>query len=360
MSFPPWLRTALLWLCFALFPANSARAADEGADAWRYQLGRGLRLGNSGFWLGGYASARVEDYRRAPWRMQLSDLSLFVGFEKGRWRFFSEFELGDGLQLGNHEALNTRHGYLDLERLFLDYALNEALTVRVGKFLTPIGRWNLIHADPLVWTTERPLVTAGPFAMHTTGFMLHGGFDALGLPWNYMAYVGERNRLDFQPFGETLDGFYSDAMGLRLFQEMPGRWLFGFSYAHYREKFLRPGDKNLLGLDFHWTRRRYELGGEFVYRIGDRGPHRDEWGLYLQGVAPLTDKLYAVGRYEAFRRESSDRLSHLWLGGLAYKPLPPLVFKLEYSVGIDTGDLPPSRILGGVPEGFAASVSVLF
>lgn len=358
MSFCLRYGIVLLWLCLAPFRAQGAGA--DALDIRPYRLGQGLHVGDSGFWAGGYASARVESHRRAPWRMQLSDLSLFLGFERDRWRFFSELELGDGLQWGDRESLSARHAYFDLERLFADYAVDKALTVRVGKFLVPIGRWNLIHADPLVWTTGRPLVTEGPFAQHATGIMLHGSFDALGLPWNYMAYVGGRNRLDFRPFGESLDGFYSDAKGLRLFQEAPGRWLFGFSYAHYREKFLRPGDKNLLGLDAHWTRKRYEIGGEFVYRIGDRGPRRDEWGLYLQGVAPLTDKLYVAGRYEIFRREGTARPAQLFVGGLAYKPLPPLVFKLEYGVGLEKGDLPPSRILGGVPEGFAASVAVLF
>jgi hypothetical protein len=36
------------------------------------------------------------------------------------------------------------------------------------------------------------------------------------------------------------------------------------------------------------------------------------------------------------------------------------VLKAEYRFGINTGDVPPSKILGGFSEGFAASIAVLF
>jgi hypothetical protein len=44
----------------------------------------------------------------------------------------------------------------EVERLYLDYLHSDALATRLGKHLTPIGRWNLRHADPLVWTATRP------------------------------------------------------------------------------------------------------------------------------------------------------------------------------------------------------------
>ncbi|MDD5035417.1 MAG: hypothetical protein PHE55_11745 [Methylococcaceae bacterium] len=368
-----WLLILLAWI------ANGQARAEEGStEAWHYRLGQGLRLGDSGLWLGGYASARVEDYRQSPWRIQLSDVSLFVGWNKGAWRFFSEFEVGDGLQISNGRALTTGAGYFDLERLYLDHAFDDRLKIRGGKFLTPIGRWNLIHADPLVWTTSSPMVVEGPFAVHTTGGMLHGSFNAWDKQWNYVLYGGGRNELDFKPASESKDANFENIRGVRLFHEAPGRFLAGISYAHYEEKIYRPGDKNLLGLDAFWTRKHYELGGEFIYRFGSRSTYRnpsargidqalddaganpDQWGLYVQGVAPLYDHWFAIARYEAFQREGKSSPAHHWLGGLAYRPLPPLVFKLEYSFGSDNAALAPSKVQGGIAEGFAASIAVLF
>jgi hypothetical protein len=82
--------------------------------------------------------------------------------------------------------------------------------------------------------------------------------------------------------------------------------------------------------------------------------------LYLQGVAPLVGDLYAVLRYEAFQRESASVPGNLGVVGLAYRPMPPLVFKAEYRFGSNFGNPPPSVELGDFSEGFAASVAVLF
>lgn len=355
----------LLYALPVALAACSAQAGGEGG----YQLGKGLHLGDSGLWLGGYADLQVEDLKHTHWSAQLSDLSLFVGWQRGRWRFFSEFEVGEALVVSNGQGLTTHKGYFDLERLYLDYLHDDALAVRFGKFLTPIGRWNQIHANPLVWTTSSPMVVEGPFPMHASGGMALGNFNALGTSWGYNLYGGGGNQLDFKPAEESRDDNFRDIIGFRLYHEEPGRALFGLSYAHYTERKLHPGAKDLVGVDAFWTRHRYELSGEFIYRFGagERNPALDEeagsgnlWGLYLQGVAPLVGDVYGIVRYEAFQREGAESPGHLWLTGLAYRPLPPLVFKAEYRFGADTGGLPPSKISGGLSEGFAASVAVLF
>ena len=360
----------LSWAAAFLFAAASACAGEDSPqDAWNYQLGKGLHFGDSGLWLGGYANLQVEDLKNAPWQAQLNDLSLFVGWEKGRWRFFSEFEIGDGLTVGNGQALTTHQGYFNLERLYLDYRVENAFNVRAGKFLTPIGRWNQIHAAPLVWTTSIPLIVDGPFAMHTTGGMAYGNFEAFDRLWGYAAYGGGRNQFDFKLPDESSDDNYKDIAGIRLFHESPGVYQIGLSYAHYSETSFHRGVKNLVGLDAFWTRKRYELSGEFSYRFG-KGVRNNEydapsgsgslWGLYVQGVAPLAGDLYAVARYEAFQREGSTEVGSLWVAALAYRPLPALVFKAEYRFADYSGRNPPTQIYGVFSEGFAASVAVLF
>ena len=357
-----------LIIASALWAAPSA-AEDLAEGILNYQLGRGLHLGDSGFWLGGYADAQVEDLKNTSWQAQLNDLSLFVGWEKGRWRFFSEFEVGDGLVAGNSQALTTHQGYFNLERLYLDYRVENAVILRVGKFLSPIGRWNQIHAAPLVWTTSTPLIVDGPFAMHFTGGMAYGNVEAFGTLWGYSVYGGGRNQFDFKSPDESSDDNYQDPIGFRLFHESPGAFQVGLSYAHYSERNFHPGVKNLLGLDAFWTRKRYEFSGEFIYRFGAGtqirdfdapGGSRNLWGLYVQGVAPLLGDLFAVARYEALQREGATAPGHLWVTGLAYRPMPPLVFKAEYRFADYTGKNPPTNAFGGFTEGFAASVSVLF
>ncbi len=361
MGFFAALLYALLGMAAAWCAAVPAHAGESPGDAWSYQLGKGLQLGDSGLWLGGYATLRVEDVGNAPWSVQLSDLSLFVGWQKGRWRFFSESELGEGLVVANGEGLTTRHAYFDLERLYLDYLADDALKIRAGKFLTPIGRWNQIHADPLVWTTSKPLILEDAFAMHVTGGMAYGNFTALGKLWGYSVYGGGGDPLDFVPTAQSHDANFRDTAGFRLYHESPGQVQFGLSYAHYTERWLHPGAKDLLGCDVFWTRKRYELSGEFIYRFGRGGAGGgDLWGLYLQGVAPLLGDVYAIARYEAFQPEGAASPGQLGVAGLAYRPLPPLVFKAEYRFGADAGGVPPANIPSRFADGFAASIAVLF
>ena len=367
MGFLKRLFYALPGIAVACSWITPARAEEVVKEPW-YQLGKGVRLGDSGVWLGGYASLQVADLKDKPWSANLSDVSLFVGWQKGRWRFFSEFELGDGLAVSNGQGLTTHQGYFDLERLYLDYLVDDAFKVRGGKFLTPIGRWNQIHADPLVWTTSKPLILYDVFARHVTGGMVYGNFEALDKLWSYAVYGGGGDQLDFVPTADSSDDNFRDTAGARLYHESPGQIQFGLSYAHYYKLLGHTGEKDLLGCDFFWTRKRYEISGEFVYRFGTGSantalgepPRHDLWGLYLQGVAPLVGDLYAVLRYEAFRRERASEPGNLGVAGLAYRPMPPLVFKAEYRFGNNFGLLPSSANLGQFSEGFAASVAVLF
>ena len=126
----------------------------------------------------------------------------------------------------------------------------------------------------------------------------------------------------------------------------------GLSYAHFKRGSEPPGTENLFGLDLLWARRRLELTGELVYRVGARGPDGDEWGLFAQGTVPLDARFFAVGRYEFFAARGPFPGVHRWVAGLAFRPLPPLVVRAEYSFAHDN--------LARVPEGFAASVALLF
>ena len=105
----------------------------------------------------------------------IDEISLILRWENdGRFKFFGELELERPISWNDNERISHKNAYLDLERLYLDYNLSEKLNLRAGRFLTPAGRWNLLHAAPLVWTTTRPLVTSRLFPASTNGLMLYG------------------------------------------------------------------------------------------------------------------------------------------------------------------------------------------
>jgi hypothetical protein len=339
------LRRSLL-LLLAL-TCSSVYADDP--TAVDYQPGHGWQVPGTGFRLGGYASASFENNKHQPWTLGADDLSLFIRWEgEGKLRFFSEFDLEDPLKLEQGHELTTRHAYLALERFYADYLYSEKLNLRAGKFLTPIGRWNLIHAAPLEWTTSRPLITEHSFPTNATGAMIYGTVPLLGRDIDYSLYtaLGE----DWRP-DPKLDPF-EGAFGLHVTLPLSDASEFGVSLANFEQKGSVGERKNLLGLDYLWTRNRYEISSELVYRFSDEGSRHDERGLFIQGVMPLSERWYGIGRYELYDQAGPAPAMNLGVVGLAMKLSPALIFKAEYS------HASKNRIQ--VPEGLFTSFAILF
>ena len=324
----------------------SAWADDLKSEPLTYRLGEGLRL-PGGFGLGGYATATADKLQHAPARATLDDVSLFVWWEgEGRWKFFSEFDFENILSTRS-TGRDGDDPYLALERIYFDYALNENTNIRAGKFLTPIGRWNLIHATPLVWTSSRPLVTEEAFPSNVTGLMVSGTLSGLG-GTEYSLYTSSGQEIRSNP---VLDPF-NEVVGGHLILPVLGGARIGLSYATFEQKKTRGENKELYGIDFVWSRNRYEISAEGIYRFSDKGRSWDEKGAFVQVVLPLTEKLYAVGRYENFRKSLSPATTELWVTGLNYRITPAVALKAEW-IGSRHNTI-------GAPEGFLSSVSILF
>jgi hypothetical protein len=323
-------------------------AADNAFPDINYRLGEGLRLADTGFSLGGYATASHENLNHAPARTALDNLSLFVWWQgDGRWKFFSELDYENVLASPSSDQPGEDR-YLALERLYVDYALSDTTTLRAGKFLTPIGRWNLIHATPLVWTTSRPLVTTEIFPTNATGLMLNGTLPRLADGAEYSLYASKDTELRPNP---ALDPFY-EAIGAHIALPLFVDGQVGFSYAAFEQKKTRDEKKRLAGVDFLWSRNRYEFSAEGVYRFSDNGSEWDEKGAFAQLVIPLSERVYAVGRYELFRQALETRTTRLWVAGLNVRITPAIVLKAEWNGSAhNTID---------APEGFMSSLSILF
>lgn len=334
-------------LCLLL--AGSQAAADENTFSdINYRLGEGLRVADTGISLGGYATASYENLRHAHSRTALDNLSLFVWWQgEGRWKFFSEFDY-ENVLASSSVGQEGEDRYLALERFYLDYAVTDTITLRAGKFLTPIGRWNLIHATPLVWTTSRPLVTTRTFPTNATGLMVNGTLPAVAHGLEYSLYASKGSELRPNP---ALDPFH-EALGTHVAFPLLTDGQIGFSYAAFEQEKTRDEKKQLAGVDFVWSRNRYEISAEGVYRFSDNGNSWDERGAFGQLVVPLSDKVYAVGRYEIFRKAQETLTTQLWVAGLNYRITPAIVLKAEW-VGSKHNHI-------DAPEGFMSSVSLLF
>ncbi len=356
-------RKKLLLSLALLLYAGFAPALSLAAEAMRsgYELGRGLPVGESGLVLGGYASLKYVHLDETPAKTEISDLSLFLHWEGGgRWQAFTELEIGEPLVYKNGN-LTTDKAEFELERAYVDYLYSDRLSFRLGKSLTPIGYWNSIHADPLIWTVSRPLTTDAGFSHYITGLILQGNIPRERGVWNYRFYLDNSVALDPRPdnpspTGKRIPGLeigaFDHARGMHL-QYMPDseQWQFGLSLSHFGIEGYK-GHKTLIGFDFLWKSSALELSGEAIYRRDSLNQERDERGGFLQAVRPLVPRWYAVGRYERFKDKAiAGEVETLSLG-VAWKPHPATILKLEKRLGKDNDQL--------APDGIFASMAVLF
>jgi hypothetical protein len=334
----------------ALLAVFSVAAAADGnpLSDINYRLGDGLHIPGVGLTIGGYATAVYEHPRGLPARAALDDLSLSLWWDgMERWRVFSEFDV-ENIASSRSAKVADEDRFLALERFYVDYAWSESTTVRGGKFLTPIGRWNLAHATPLVWTSSRPLVTIHGFPTNVTGVMVSGSLVAAQQTVEYSVY-GSIGR-DLRP-SPTVDTF-RDAIGTHLAFAGPSDSQWGLSFVNFDQS-ATPGDrKQLLGLDFLWAQGGYEVSAEGVYRLSSKGRVDTERGGFVQWVAPLSGRLHVVGRIETYRLAQQPGPTRLVVAGLNFRITPAAVLKVEW--------VQATRHLRGEPEGFLSSFSVLF
>ena len=308
----------------------------------------------SGFNLGGYSSAGITTSRTEDTEAAINEISLLLTWNgDSRWSFFGELELEDPLSWNDERKFNTKESHIDLERLYLDYNLSENTNIRIGRFLTPNSRWNLLHASPLVWTSTRPLATYRLFPMATNGLMLHGS-----LPVNDYA-------VDYMLFGEVVEDQKDDRSDLT-FEHVYGarialskQWNLGISALSFREKnivALSGQSKNyhMLGIDFITHLHGIEFSGEGFARFAPNGDDSGS-GAYLQTAVPLNTfglkDWFWLTRIETLQRPVEGN-SERWLTGATWRVKPTQLLKLEFAGG--SNEQPES------PRGFIASYAFFF
>ena len=326
--------TSLLLLC------KSAWAEDEISSAQAVPA-----TFIDGFSLGGYSSASLVIPRNQSVEAAIDEISLILRWENdGRFKFFGELELERPISWNDNERISHKSAYLDLERLYLDYNLSEKLNLRAGRFLTPAGRWNLLHAAPLVWTTTRPLVTSRLFPASTNGLMLYGSVPMQNKAFEYNFFV------------ETLKDQYKDDFEIQ-YRDVSGAHFslnnevnLGLTLMTLRQTDPRSPAYRMIGLDYLTQLGRLELSGEGYYRFASNGKDGGS-GAYVQSAYHLGNEWYGLARLETFQ-SPQEGSAERWLVGATKRLKPNQLLKMEFTGG--SGELPDA------PRGFIGSFAILF
>ena len=288
-----------------------------------YRPGRGLHLGPSGLTVGGFTNVKAEYTEDLHGEFALDLLNFFVIFDKiPRFRAVAELQLKD-IFSASSDGVGTQDFAFDVRRLFGDFTVTDALHVRVGTFLTPVGYWNLILAPPLTWTTEAPVIVEETFFQETTTGVMAYGAGALGPGFlNYAVF----SQLA-QPLANDPDLTPPDlTAGARLVYDTGPTWSAG---ATFQAAEAEGGWTQLGALHTVWQPSHGEVIAE-LYAQGGGALPSTQWGTYLQGTLEVWGPFYAVGRYEYYAPPTPAASVNLFtIGGVA-KPYPFMAVKMEY------------------------------
>lgn len=347
-----------LLLSLILLPSTIVSGAEEsaiGGKPWEYNLGEGLRIAASDFFIGGYINAEYLDESVEDGAFILDDISFFIfGDITPKFRFFSELEDEEALEIETDGDVETHENW-QVERLYFDYLYREKLNIRVGKFLTPIGTWNEIHAAPLTWTVSRPAVTIASFPEFVTGIQFFGNLSIEDEDFSYSFSAQNNESISERTSFRKTHRFY----GGRIKWFGPPGLEIGVPFLYYTERKV-DDDIYLTGIDFSYKKSGFEvrLEANFGHVELQNGQDSKEYGYYIQGVYALTDKLFLIARHDYFNARE-DLGDHKAISlATTYKLRPQIVFKAEGQ--LRSGDL----VLGGDThinnnERLLASFSVL-
>jgi len=186
-------------------------------------------------------------------------------------------------------------GSIAIERVYLEYEVNESLTIQAGSFLTPYGIWNVDHGSPAIIPVSRPYIIGEQlFPQQQTGLHLYGKHPIGDYQLSYHGTLSN-GRGPFQAFRDLDDNM---AVGGRLELETP--WLDGvhIGISGYRGRFTdRPADVITADASGNLTNStpagtQYDevsYGADLLVRRG---------GLHIQAEVIGNDRHYLVNNRE--------------------------------------------------------------
>jgi hypothetical protein len=312
-----------------------------------YRAGRGLRLGDTGLTIGGFATAFAERLEEGESQGGLDHVNFLVFYDPLPFlHLFTEIEVNDILDWETGKRGARSDPGTKVERLYADLGWRDFANLRVGKFLTPFGRWNQVLAEPLLWTTSEPLIVEEVFDETQSGAMLWGTLFPRDAALSYAFYATFLDHI--APDREAPPAKHS--IGGRLEWTSRGGSSIGASYVAAARS--RGQWNHLGGVDGLWRpHERVELSGELLF---GEGSHEEggQWGLYAQAVVETLPTVYLIGRYDRYDLPASARGIDLFTVGVTWVPTYYLRLKADYRIADHLDDLST--------PGLYASFSVLF
>jgi hypothetical protein len=320
------LASAMIAIVLGARGVPAARADDTPSPSLEEIGADGIRALDDTFWLGGDVTVVGGALESNPSFIELDDINLLMRYEPHpRLAFFSETRLENTLKITDGDGADSSPD-IAIERLYADWLAGSGVTLRVGKFLTPFGLWNVTRRAPLTWTVERPLVTEETFPEHTTGVSVLYQTTINAWSLDAIAYGPAQDELPLrrsEEDGRLLAGgriAIAHAVG-------PAFVAFGLNGAAGERETDRM--RGMYGADLELSVAGHQVMAELASAQSPGGGERDLWGLYVQDALPLVRTLYGVIRFEHFT-PAEGGASDGGLLGVWWRPWRHLIVKADY------------------------------
>ncbi len=310
--------------------------ADDG-----YTLGQGLKSDSLPINIGGYITGYYSSKANGQSVVSLDDVAVMAyGDIAPNLSAMVEFESAGFFEktFQNGSANEQYKGTLRVERAYLNYSFSDAISVRVGKFVTPAGIWNQTPLPVFKDTFSKPRLAMEMFPRFSTGAMLYGATPIFDVSLEYSF---------FTQIGSDLDSVYNNiesthGVGGSLTATSDG-WFGGVAFGRYKNIKMHDNTQ-YIGVYQSYSVNRLKLTAEaFISSdeydaIGHKERNYKKSSYYLQGVYKILPKLSGAWRNEYFKNEFNNDNGSINTVGLNYKPHPALSFKLEKQFSSKRGD----------------------
>lgn len=292
-----------------------------------YQLGSGKQLARLPLCIGGYFSltyAQTQQYQE----YKADDVALLAYGEHEALSYLAEVEFKE-LYVERDFKSSKRYIKRDyepyMERLYLDYTFDERFKVRLGKFNSAVGFWNLLPINVLRDTTSSPKFVYTLFPRFSTG--MHATYAHSASNETIVdATFQNNNDLDSQYNNFIADKHYAFGFATHL-DSIALKLNTGY--------FCAPSEQRINGGAYYATASlRYENDAYVIMAEGGVQKAKIEsdisYALYLQALYRVDHHNALVMRLESYESKIEQNQDNIAIIGYTYRPLYLIALKAEY------------------------------
>ena len=298
-------------------------------QAQEYKLGQGIQV-NKMLSIGAYFSM---DYAKGDTTnvARLDDLAVLAyGNLSSKFSYFVELESAPTYVKDYKNNISKTTLRFHYERAYGNYIFSDTLRLRFGKFITPIGYWNLEPINVLRDTSSNPLYSSLMFPKFVTGVAMHGYLNANDT-LQYHLFLQTTNDLDEDYINIKNNFFFGTSLGYDLSDNLN----IGSTLGYFQTKEIKK-DISLIQINAKYDNYPYLVQTEWAYTdIKNRSyeTKAQQFGGYMQGMYNFSQEHALVSRYEYFKdtqQTAPQRKQHIGIIGYSYRPVYAVSIKTEY------------------------------